>query len=100
MEGKECIVEIATTSYTQEDFEDDIERGLQYGDDVIEGTKEASSRRDSLLAGPISDSNIETNLLTTDPEGEYIFDKVFLHLIEEHGLNLYQDRYSTWKVVS
>ena len=42
VERKEYIVEIATTSYTQEDFEDDIECRLQYSDDVGE-TKEASS---------------------------------------------------------
>ena len=62
---------------------------------MIEGTEEASSRRDSLLAGPISDSNIETNLFTTDPKGEYILDKAFLCLVEERGLSLYQDRHST-----
>ena len=28
VEGKECIVEIVTTSYIQEDFEDDVEYGL------------------------------------------------------------------------
>ena len=55
---------------------------------MIEGTEEAGSRRDSLLAGPISDSNTETNLLTTDLEGEYILDKAFLRLIEERGLSL------------
>ena len=55
---------------------------------MIEETKEASSRRDSLLAGPISDSNTETNLLATNPKGEYILDKAFLRLVEERGLSL------------
>ena len=100
VEGKEHIVEIATTSYIQEDFEDNIEHGLRYSDDIIEGTKEAGNRRDSLLAGPISDSNTETDLLTTNPKGEYILDKVFLRLIEEYGLSLRQDRHSSQKVVS
>ena len=98
VEGKERIVEIAAASYTQEDFEDNIERGLQYGND--EGTREASSRRDSLLAGSISDSNIKTDLLTTDLEGEYTLDIAFLHLIEERSLSLHQDQHSTQKVIS
>ena len=68
VEGKEYIVEIAVVSYTQEDFKDDIERRLRYSDDVIEGTEEASSKRDSLLVGSISDSNTETNLLATNPK--------------------------------
>ena len=89
VEGKERIVEIAAASYTQEDFEDDIERRLQYSDDIIEGTEEASSRRDSLLVGPISDSNIETDLLTTNPEGEYVPNKAFLYLAKEYSLSLY-----------
>ena len=55
---------------------------------MIEGTEEAGSRRDSLLAGSISDSNTEINLLATDPEGEYTPDKAFLCLIEEYGLSL------------
>ena len=55
---------------------------------MVEGTKEASSRRDSLLVGSISNSNTKTNLLTTDPEGEYILDKAFLRLVEEYGLSL------------
>ena len=61
---------------------------MQYGDNVIEGTEEAGSKRDFLLAGPISDSNIETNLLATDPKGEYVLDKTFLRLIEEYSLSL------------
>ena len=100
VEGKERVVEIVAASYTQEDFEDDVECGLQYGDNIIEGTEEASSRRDSLLAGPISDSDTETNLLTTNPKGEYVFDKVFLYLVEEYSLSLRQDQYSTWRIVS
>ena len=67
---------------------------------MVEGTEKAGSRRDSLLAGPISDSNIETNLLATNPEGEYIPNKAFLRLAEEHGLSLRQDRRNTWKVIS
>ena len=55
---------------------------------MIEGTEEASSRRDSLLAGTISDSDTETNLLATDPEGEYVPDEAFLCLVEERGLSL------------
>ena len=98
VEGKEHVVEIVAASYTQEDFEDDIECGLQYSDDMIEGTREASSN--SLLAGPISDSNIETNLLATNLEGEYALNKAFLRLVEERSLSLRQDRHSTWKVVS
>ena len=100
VEGKEYVVEIATTSYTQEDFEDNIEYRLQYGDDIVEGTKEASSQRDSLLEGSISESNTRTELLTTDPKGEYVLDKAFLYLTKERSLSLYQDRRSTWKVVS
>ena len=100
VEGKERVVEIATASYIQEDFEDDIKCRLQYSDDEIEETREASSGRDSLLGGSISETNVETNLLATDPKGEYILDKVFLRLIEKRGLSLYQDQYSTWKVVS
>ena len=43
MERKEYIIEIATTSYTQEDLEDDIECRLRYGDDVVtRETREAS----------------------------------------------------------
>ena len=61
---------------------------------MIEGTEEASSKRDSLLAGSISDSNTEINLLATNPEGEYILDKAFLRLAEKYGLSLRQDRYS------
>ena len=92
MEGKERIVEIATTSYIQEDFEDDIERRLRYSDDVIfEETREAGSNKDSLLEGSISESDIETELLTTDLEGEYILDEAFLYLAEEYSLSLYQD---------
>ena len=56
---------------------------------MIRGTKEASSRRDSLLAGSINDSDTKTNLFATDPEGEYIPDKVFLYLAKEYGLNLH-----------
>ena len=56
---------------------------------MIEETREAGSRRDSLLAGPINDSNTKTNLLTTDPEGKYIPNKAFLRLIEERGLSLH-----------
>ena len=56
---------------------------------MIERTKEADSRKDSLLAGSISDSNTETNLLTTDPEGEYALDEAFLRLAKEYGLSLY-----------
>ena len=100
VEGKECIVEIATASYTQEDFEDDIECGLQYSDDVIEGTREAGSWRDSLLEGSISKSDTRTELFATDPKGEYALDKAFLRLVEERGLSLCQDRRSTWKVIS
>ena len=100
VEGKERVVEIAAASYTQEDFEDDVERGLRYGDDVIEGTEEAGSGRDSLPAGSISDSDTETDLLATDPEGEYAPNIVFLRLAEERGLSLRQDRRGTWKVVS
>ena len=62
---------------------------------MIEGTKEASNRRDSLLAGSISNSNTETNLLATNPKGEYIPNKAFLRLAKERGLSLYQDQYST-----
>ena len=100
VEGKECIVKIATASYTQEDFEDNIEYRLRYSDDVIEEIEEAGSRRDSLQARSISDSNTKTNLLATDPEEEYIPDKAFLRLAEECSLSLYQDRRSTWKVIS
>ena len=89
VEGKEYIVEIATASYIQEDFEDDIEYRLQYSNDVIiEGTREAGSYRDSLLEGSISKSDTETELLATDPEGEYILDKAFLRLVEERSLSL------------
>ena len=77
-----------------------MERGLRYSDDVIEGTEEAGSRRDSLPAGSISDSDTETDLLATDPEGEYAPNIVFLRLAEERGLSLRQDRRGTWKVVS
>ena len=100
VEGKERVIEIATTSYTQEDFEDNIECRLQYSNDMIEGTREAGSQRDSLLEESISKTNTETKLLTTDPKGEYILDKAFLYLVKEYGLSLRQDRYSTWKVVS
>ena len=62
---------------------------------MIEGTKKASSRRDSLLVGPINDSNTKTNLLATNPEREYALDKVFLYLTKEYSLNLRQDRRST-----
>ena len=100
VEGKEYIVEIATTSYTQEDFENNIERKLQYSNNVIiEGTKEASSQRDSLLEGSISKSDIKTKLLTTNPKGEYVPNKAFLHLAKEYSLSLRQDRYSTQKVI-
>ena len=61
---------------------------------MIEETEEASSGRDSLLEGSISKSNIETELLTTDLEGEYIPNKAFLRLIEERGLSLCQDQRS------
>ena len=101
VEGKERIIEIATTSYTQEDFEYDIEHGLQYSDDVVtRETREASSQRDSLLGGSISKSNTKTNLLTTNLKGEYILDKAFLYLAEERSLSLRQDRRSTQKVIS
>ena len=90
VEGKEYVVKIAIASYTQEDFEDDIEYGLRYSDDVGE-TGEASSQRDSLLEGSISESNTRTELLATNPKGEYIFNKAFLYLIEKRGLSLYQD---------
>ena len=100
VEGKEYIVEIATTSYTQEDFKDDIERRLQYSNNVVKRTKEASNQRNSLLEGPVSKSNTRTKLLTTNPKGEYILDKTFLHLAEEYSLSLRQDQYSTQKVVS
>ena len=99
MEGKEYVVEIATTSYIQEDFEDNIEYRLQYSDNIIEETKEASSGRDSLLGGSISETNAETKLLTTNPKGEYIPNKAFLRLAKKYGLSLYQDRYSTQKVI-
>ena len=90
VEGKERVIEIATTSYIQENFEDNIERRLRYSDDVvIEETKEASSQRDSLLEGSISKSNTKTKLLTTNPKGEYILDKAFLYLAKERGLSLY-----------
>ena len=89
VERKERIVEIATTSYIQKDFEDDIECRLQYSNDVIEETREASSGRDSLLGRSISKTNAKTDLLTTDPKGEYVLDKVFLHLIKECSLSLY-----------
>ena len=56
---------------------------------MIEETKEASNRRDSLLGGSISETDAKIELLTTDPKGEYTFDKAFLYLIEEHGLSLY-----------
>ena len=88
VEGKERIVEIVAASYIQEDFEDNIERRLRYSDDVIEKTKEASNRRDSLLVGSINDSNTETNLLATDLEGEYIPNKAFLRLAKERSLSL------------
>ena len=88
VEGKEYIVEIATTSYTQEDFEDAIKYRLRYNDDVGE-TEEASSQRDSLLERSISKSDTKTKLLTTNPKGEYILDKVFLYLAKEYSLNLY-----------
>ena len=55
---------------------------------MIEETKEASSRKDSLLEGSISETNAETNLLITDPEGEYIPNKAFLCLAEKRGLSL------------
>ena len=61
---------------------------------MIEGTKEAGSKRDSLLVGSVSDSNTKTNLLATNPEGEYIPNKAFLYLAEERRLSLYQDRRS------
>ena len=99
VERREYIVEIAITSYTQEDFEDDIERGLRYSDDMIGETKEAGSQRDSLLEGSISKSDTEIKLLTTNLEGEYILDKAFLYLVEERGLSLYQDRRGIQKVV-
>ena len=67
---------------------------------MIEGTEEVGSRRDSLPAGSINDSDTKTDLLTTDPEGEYILDETFLRLIEEHSLSLYQDQRSNWKVIS
>ena len=98
VEGKERVVKIAITSYTQKDFEDNIECRLQYSNDVVfKETREVG--RDSLLEGSISKSDIKTELLTTDLEGEYILDKAFLYLAEERGLNLRQDRYSTWKVI-
>ena len=96
VEGKERIIEITTTSYTQEDFEDDIERRLQYSDDVVvRETKEAGSQRDSLLEGSISESDIRTELLATNPKGEYIPNKAFLRLVEERSLSLYQDQHNT-----
>ena len=67
---------------------------------MIEGTEEPGNGRDSLLAGSISDSDIETDLLATNLEGEYILDKAFLRLAEEYSLSLRQDRRSTWKVIS
>ena len=100
VEGKEHVVKITTANYTQEDFEDNIERGLRYSNDIIEGTEEAGSRRDFLLAGSISKSDAETNLLATDPKGEYIPNKAFLYLAKERSLSLRQDRYSTQKVIS
>ena len=56
---------------------------------MIEGTEEASSRRNSLLAGSMSDSNIETDLFATNPKGEYVLDKAFLRLAKERGLSLH-----------
>ena len=58
---------------------------------MIGGTGEAGSTRDSIPAGSISDSDIETNLLAIDLEGEYILNETFLCLAEERGLSLYQD---------
>ena len=92
VEGKEYIIEIATTSYIQEDFEDDIEYRLRYSDDVIvRETREAGSQRDSILEGSISESDTRTELLITDPEGEYILKEAFLYLVEECSLGLCQD---------
>ena len=50
---------------------------------MIEGTEEAGSRRDSLLARPISDSDTEIDLLATNLKGKYILDEVFLRLAKE-----------------
>ena len=58
---------------------------------MIEGTKEAGSRRDSLLVGSISGFDTETNLLAIDPKREYIPNETFLRLAEEYGLGLRQD---------
>ena len=55
---------------------------------MIKETKEASSRRDPLLGGSISETDAKTKLLATDLEGEYILNKTFLHLVEEYSLNL------------
>ena len=58
---------------------------MRYGDNAgLEETREA----DSLLEGSISESDTETELLITDPEGEYALDKAFLRLVEERGLSL------------
>ena len=56
---------------------------------MIEETKKASSRRDSLLGGSINKTNAKTKLLTTNPKGEYILDKAFLYLVEKYSLSLY-----------
>ena len=58
---------------------------------MIEGTREASSRRDSLLVGSFSNSDTKTNLLATDPKGEYVLDKAFLYFAKEYSLSLRQD---------
>ena len=55
---------------------------------MIEEAKEASSGRDSLLGGSISETDIKTNLLITDLEGEYIPNKAFLRFAEKRGLSL------------
>ena len=52
-------------------------------------TREAGSWRDFLLGGSISKSDTKIDLLTTNLEGEYIFDKAFLYLTKEYSLSLY-----------
>ena len=61
---------------------------------MVEETKEAGSKRDSLLGGSISKTNAETKLLATDLEGKYIPNKAFLYLAKECSLSLYQDQCS------
>ena len=55
---------------------------------MIEEIEEASSRRDSLLGESISKTDTKTELLATDPKGEYIPNETFLYLVEKYSLSL------------